>query len=79
MVAQVPDVESDAFWERMNRLVDLNAEIVKIERGPLPKPLQAIAKLPLTERMVANMAQIFFLQPRETGSVDLEPQVVTQY
>jgi magnesium-protoporphyrin IX monomethyl ester (oxidative) cyclase len=67
----VPDVESPEFFTRMDRLVELNAKLVAISKGPLPKPLQGLARLPVLERMVAEMVQIFLMRPKDTGSVDL--------
>ncbi|KIY91511.1 hypothetical protein MNEG_16453 [Monoraphidium neglectum] len=55
----------------MDRLVALNAKLTAIAKGGLPKPLQSLARLPLLERMVAEMAQIFLMAPKDTGSVDL--------
>ena len=67
----VPDVEHPDFFKKMDKLVDLNAKLVAISKSPLPKPLQALARLPVIERMVAEMAQIYFMTPKKTGSVDL--------
>ena len=77
----VPDVESPEFFRRMDNLVALNAKLVGLSSSGLPKPLQALAKLPLIERMVAEIFQVFIMTPKDCGSVDMlaadkEAQVV---
>lgn len=68
---QVPDVESPAFWEKMNYLVDLNTKLVDIEKGSAPSFVKALMKAPLMERLIATCAQIYFMTPKDTGSLDL--------
>uniref|UniRef100_A0A7S0X2Z0 Uncharacterized protein n=1 Tax=Chlamydomonas leiostraca TaxID=1034604 RepID=A0A7S0X2Z0_9CHLO len=73
----VPNVETPEFWDKMNYLVDLNAQVCNIEKGTLPSFLKPIATAPFKERMIATMAQIFFMTPKQTGSLDLTKP--TQY
>lgn len=74
---QVPDVESPQFWERMNRLVDLNTQLVGLDSAtsPLMSVAKPFIKAALMERMAANMMQIFLMKPKDCGSADLEPSV----
>ncbi|GFH18744.1 rubrerythrin domain-containing protein [Haematococcus lacustris] len=72
---QVPDVESPVFWERMDRLLELTAKLRELDGGSLPAPLKAIARLPILERLIANMLQIFLISPKDCGSRDLESSI----
>ncbi|KAJ9525151.1 hypothetical protein QJQ45_020678, partial [Haematococcus lacustris] len=72
---QVPDVESPVFWERMDRLLELTAKLRELDGGSLPAPLKAIARLPILERLIANMLQIFLIAPKDCGSRDLESSI----
>ena len=67
----VPDAENPDFFVRMDRLVDYNEKLVALGRSDLPGPLKSLAKLPLIERMVAEIFQVFVMKPKDTGSVDL--------
>ncbi|KAI8468644.1 MAG: copper target 1 protein [Monoraphidium minutum] len=67
----VPDVLNPDFFRRMDKLVDYNEKLVAIGSSGMPKPLQALARAPLVERMVAEIFQIFIMKPKDTGSVDL--------
>jgi magnesium-protoporphyrin IX monomethyl ester (oxidative) cyclase len=67
----VPDVESAAFFQRMDKLVELNQKLVDISSSSMPKPLQSLARLPIVERMIAEIFQIFIMKPKDCGSVDM--------
>jgi magnesium-protoporphyrin IX monomethyl ester (oxidative) cyclase len=69
----VPDVESPEFFERMDRLVKLNKQVIELGSKGLPTPLVALARAPLIERMVAEIFQIFIMKPKDCGSFDLAP------
>ncbi|KIZ05236.1 magnesium-protoporphyrin IX monomethylester (oxidative) cyclase [Monoraphidium neglectum] len=69
----VPDVESPEFFMRMDRLVEYNSKLVALGKSDLPAPLQSLARLPIIERMVAEIFQIFIMKPKDCGSVDMLP------
>ena len=69
----VPDVESPEFFRRMDKLVELNEKLAGLSSSGLPKPLQSLARLPIIERMVAEIFQIFIMTPKDCGSVELMP------
>ncbi|GFH07434.1 copper target homolog 1 protein [Haematococcus lacustris] len=75
---EVPDVEHPDFFKRMDELVALNNKVIALGSSGLPAPLVALARAPLIERMVAGVAQLFFMTPLRTGSVDLEPELKAQ-
>jgi magnesium-protoporphyrin IX monomethyl ester (oxidative) cyclase len=75
----VPDVESPEFFERMDRLVELNQKVIDIGRSDLPAPLKALARAPYVERMVANIWQVFLMKPKDVGSYDLQPEAQLTY
>ncbi len=55
----------------MDRLVELNEKLVALPKSGMPAPLQSLARLPIIERMVAQIFQIFIMTPKDCGSVDL--------
>jgi hypothetical protein len=67
----VPDVESPEFFRRMDKLVELNQKLVDLGSSGMPKPLQSLARLPIVERMIAEIFQIFIMKPKDCGSVDM--------
>jgi len=67
----VPDVESPEFFRRMDKLVEYNQKLVDIAKSGMPAPLQSLARLPIIERMVAEIFQVFIMKPKDCGSVDL--------
>ena len=67
---QVPDVEHPDFFKRMDKLVVLNNELQAAKKSS--SPLATLQKWYVTERMIAEMAQIYFMPTKKTGSVDLE-------
>lgn len=72
-----PEVESKEFWAKMDRLVELNNQVVEIGQEDSPKWLKNLKRAPLIERMVALCLQLFLMKPVDCGSVDLtnDPQL----
>lgn len=50
-----PDCESPEFWERMDRLVELNTQVLAIGKEDIPGALKTVKRAPLIERMLANI------------------------
>eukprot|EP00199_Chlamydomonas_sp_CCMP681_P002062 CAMPEP_0119104754 /NCGR_PEP_ID=MMETSP1180-20130426/2878_1 /TAXON_ID=3052 ORGANISM="Chlamydomonas cf sp, Strain CCMP681" /NCGR_SAMPLE_ID=MMETSP1180 /ASSEMBLY_ACC=CAM_ASM_000741 /LENGTH=408 /DNA_ID=CAMNT_0007089589 /DNA_START=98 /DNA_END=1324 /DNA_ORIENTATION=+ len=75
---EVPDCEHPDYFKRMDRMVELNTKLLSIGRMDLPGPLKKIMQLPVLERMVAEVAQIFFMPTLRCGSVDCEPELKAQ-
>ena len=71
VATQVPDCESEAYWERMDRLIELNSKLLAINASDAPALLKKLQQAPIIERMVANIWQIFVMTPMEMGSVDV--------
>lgn len=67
----VPDVENPEFFKKMDHLVELNTKLVDISKSSMPKPLQSLARLPILERMIAEMFQLYVMTPKDCGSYDL--------
>lgn len=74
---QVPDHENPEFFKILDRMVQWNNKIIELSQSGLPAPLVALMRLPYIERMVAETAQLFFMTPLRTGSVDVEPELQT--
>ncbi|GIL47678.1 hypothetical protein Vafri_4440 [Volvox africanus] len=66
----VPDVENPEFFKKMDLLVKYNSQVVNIGKMNLPEPVKALMRLPLLERMVAEVFQIFIMTPKDCGSYD---------
>jgi hypothetical protein len=54
----VPDVENPEFFRRMDLLVKYNEQVVNIGKMNLPEPVKVLLRLPLIERMVAEVFQV---------------------
>ncbi len=76
-VSQVPDHEHPEFFKKLDYMVEMNKKIQQINEMNIPKPLKTILSAPFVERIVAECAQLFFLPPLRTGSVDIEPELKT--
>lgn len=78
----VPDVENPEFFKKMDHLVELNNQLLGLSKSGMPAPLQSLARLPIVERMVAEIFQIFIMKPKDCGSVDMlskEQQAAVMY
>lgn len=67
----VPDHDNPEFFKKMDYLVWCNEKISEIGAMGLPGPVATLYKLPLLERMVAEIFQLFVMTPKQAGSVDL--------
>eukprot|EP00983_Pelagomonas_calceolata_P022872 719769-Pelagomonas_calceolata.AAC.4 len=76
---QVPDCEHPEFFERMNKLVDLNQKVADIGKMDVPSPIKAVLRAPLIERMLKEITQIYFSAPMRSGTVDLNPALQSVY
>jgi magnesium-protoporphyrin IX monomethyl ester (oxidative) cyclase len=72
---QVPDHENPEFFKILDRMVQWNTKIIELGQSGLPAPVVTLLRLPFIERMVAETAQLFFMTPLRTGSVDMEPEL----
>lgn len=70
----VPNVEDPQFFVRMDKLVGLNRKLIAVGESDMPAPLKNLAKLPILERMVAEIFQVFIMKPKDCGSFDLAEQ-----
>ena len=76
---EVPDVNAPGFWGRMDRMVVYNMQLVAIEKSNAPELLKTLQKLPLLERIAANVAQLFLMPTKRCGSLDIEGGSKYQY
>merc|ERR1719398_252048 len=65
--SSVPDVENPVFFEKLDRLVDLNAEVV--EAG---KSGNTLGKFLTIGKMAVIIISFFFMTPKKTGSYTFE-------
>jgi magnesium-protoporphyrin IX monomethyl ester (oxidative) cyclase len=73
----VPDTANPEYWNKMEKLVDLNEKLLAIGKGDAPALVKKLQQAPIVERMVANIFQLFVMKPMEMGSVDVnEPAAV---
>ena len=78
---EVPNCETDAFWERMERLITLNTRLVAIGASDAPSWLKTVRRLPILERFAAELLGLFLGKTVQMGSVDIagEPEAVAVY
>ena len=73
----MPDHTNPEYFPKMDRLVELNEQLLAINRSDAPAIVKKLQQAPILERMVANVWQIFTMKPLEIGSVDVnEPAMV---
>jgi len=65
--SSVPDVENPVFFEKLDKLVDLNAEV--IEAG---KSGDTLGKFLTIGKMAVIIISFFFMTPKKTGSYTFE-------
>jgi hypothetical protein len=70
-ILQVPDCQSKEYWQRMDRLLELNGQLQAIAKSDAPAVLKKLQQAPVVERMAANVLQLFLQPPLEQGSVDV--------
>lgn len=68
----MPNCEDPDFFPRMNRLVELNSQIIAIGQEDLPGPIKTLKRAPLVQALVVEMLRIFFMTPMKAGSVDID-------
>jgi magnesium-protoporphyrin IX monomethyl ester (oxidative) cyclase len=76
---EVPDINAPGFWDRMDRMVGYNLQLVAIEKSDAPELLKTLQKLPLLERIAANVFQLFLMPTKRCGSLDIEGASQYQY
>jgi magnesium-protoporphyrin IX monomethyl ester (oxidative) cyclase len=69
----VLDVKNPKFWDRLERLVQNNAELTKADEGSAPAPVKALRKLPYWVANATEMAKLFLMKP--IRSEQLQPAV----
>lgn len=75
----VPDCEHPEFFVKMDKLVELNTELMGIGKGDAPDWLKNAQRVPILAQMAALMLQIFFMRPLESGSWDFSSETQVAY
>jgi magnesium-protoporphyrin IX monomethyl ester (oxidative) cyclase len=75
----VADIKAPGFWDRMDRLVGYNLQLVALEKSDAPELLKTLQKLPLLERIAATVIQLFLMPTKRCGSLDIEGASQYQY
>ena len=68
---QVPDHRHPDYFPTMDRLVELNTELLELQRSDTPEPLKKLQSAPIIAQMAAGVWQLFWSAPLEEGSVDV--------
>jgi len=68
----VPDVENPVFFERMDKMVELNQKISDIGKMNVPGPVKTLLRLPHIQGLIAEMVAVAFIPPKRSGCLDLE-------
>lgn len=72
----VLDVENPEFFERMDRLVVYNSELLSLDKDDILKPIKSAG---IIASMISEIFALFIMKPLEGGSLDMpetEPQLV---
>lgn len=69
--AQVPDTNHPEYWNKMEKMVELNTKLLALNKSDAPALLRKLQQAPIIERMVANVWQLLIMKPMEIGSVDV--------
>jgi magnesium-protoporphyrin IX monomethyl ester (oxidative) cyclase len=59
----VLDVQNPLFWERLERLVQNNAQLSAADASGAPAPIKALRKLPYWAANGLEMAKLFLMKP----------------
>jgi magnesium-protoporphyrin IX monomethyl ester (oxidative) cyclase len=73
---QVPDHTHPEYFQKMDRLVELNSKLIAVNQSNAPALLKKLQAVPIIERMVAGVFQLFIMKPLEAGSVDVDNSVL---
>eukprot|EP00270_Netrium_digitus_P009846 TRINITY_DN301_c0_g1_i2.p1 TRINITY_DN301_c0_g1~~TRINITY_DN301_c0_g1_i2.p1 ORF type:complete len:436 (+),score=81.18 TRINITY_DN301_c0_g1_i2:76-1308(+) len=75
----VLDCENPEFKNKLDNLVKLNSELVKLSESSSPDFVKNVQKLPVIAAFVAEILALYLMKPIDSGSVDfseIEPQIV---
>ena len=67
---EVPDCETEQFWEHMERLIVLNKKLMAIANSDAPGWLKNLRRAPVIERFASELLQLFLGKTIQSGSVD---------
>lgn len=75
----VPDVENPEFKRKLDRMVEINEQLLAVgESNDLPL-VKNLKRIPLVAALVSEILAAYLMTPIESGSVDFadfEPQLV---
>eukprot|EP01024_Parvocaulis_polyphysoides_P025910 TRINITY_DN2356_c1_g1_i1.p1 TRINITY_DN2356_c1_g1~~TRINITY_DN2356_c1_g1_i1.p1 ORF type:complete len:401 (-),score=57.00 TRINITY_DN2356_c1_g1_i1:233-1435(-) len=74
-----PEVETAEFWEKMDRLIVLNTQVVNIGKSDDADFVKNVKRAPLVAEMVGLILQIFLMKPVDCGTYDFEQQAQLVY
>jgi len=68
----VPDVEHPDFFNKMDKLVELNTQLIGLGQSETPDFLKNFQRVPIIASMVGLMFEIFMMKPIDSGSWDFK-------
>jgi len=68
----VLDVENPEFFERCDKMVELNKQLSAIGASDAPDFVKSLQKLPILAGFASHLLALFFMAPVEAGSLDME-------
>ncbi len=75
----VLDVENPEFKRKLDRMVEINEQLIAVGESDDIPLVKNIKKIPLVAALVSEILAAYLMKPIESGSVDfseLEPQLV---
>lgn len=76
---EVPDCEHPEFFVKLDKLRDLNMELLEIGNSDAPDALKNIQKVPLIAQMVTIVLDVFLMKPLDAGSWDFKTESQLAY
>lgn len=76
---QVPDHTHPEYFPTMDRLVELNTELLELQRSDAPDLLKKLQSAPVIAQMAAGVWKLFWTKPLEEGSVDVNQEAVAVF
>lgn len=71
---EVPDCEHPEFFVKMDKLRDLNTELLGLGQSDAPDALKNIQRVPIIAQMVALVFDLFLMKPLDCGSWDFKTE-----
>lgn len=67
----VLDVENPEFKKKLDRMVDINQQIIAIGESQAPSFVKNLQRIPLIDVLVSELITTYFMPPVDSGSLEM--------